>query len=67
VDDDAERVDGVARAIYMTHWREGDEARGIRAAPVWENASDPVKDHVRAQARAALAYLRRLIDEEPGL
>lgn len=43
-------VEGLAGAIYMTHWRE--------PAPTWENASDASREWVRAQAREALAYLR---------
>jgi hypothetical protein len=45
-----ELVDGLARALYMTHRRE--------PAPKWENASEDSREWVRAQARAALAYLR---------
>jgi hypothetical protein len=49
---DEEVVEGLARALYMTHRRE--------PAPTWENASDGSRDWVRAQARAGLAYLRSL-------
>lgn len=47
-----EIVEGLACALYMTHWRE--------PAPKWENASDAVRDWVRAQARAGLVYFRTL-------
>jgi hypothetical protein len=43
-------VDGLARALYMTHWRE--------PAPTWERASEAVRDWVNAQAREGLIYLR---------
>lgn len=35
-------IDNVARAIYTTHWR--------APSPVWENASQNVRNWVRAQA-----------------
>ncbi len=45
-------VEGLARAIYSTHWR--------HPSPEWEHASDNVRDWVRAQAREGLTYLRGL-------
>jgi hypothetical protein len=45
-------VEGVARAIYSTHRRP--------PAPKWEQASDSVRDWVRAQAREVLTYLHGL-------
>lgn len=48
-------VDGVARAIYMTHWKPGDPDSGRPGAPIWENASDNVRRWVTAQAEAVLA------------
>jgi len=45
-------VEGLARALYMTHRRE--------PAPIWEHASNSSRDWVRAQAREGLAYLRSL-------
>ena len=47
-----ELVEGLARALYMTHRQE--------AAPGWEHASEYSRDWVRAQAREALAHLRGL-------
>jgi hypothetical protein len=49
---DEQLIDGLARALYMTHRRD--------PAPVWENASDGSRKWVRAQAREGLAYLRSL-------
>jgi hypothetical protein len=45
-------VDGLARALYMTHWRE--------PAPSWEKASEAVREWVKAEAREGLIYLRAL-------
>jgi len=45
-------VEGLARALYMTHRRE--------PAPIWENASEDSREWVRALARGGLAYLRNL-------
>jgi hypothetical protein len=45
-----ELVDGLARALYMTHRRE--------PAPIWENAAEHSRDWVRAEARNGLKYLR---------
>jgi hypothetical protein len=45
-------VEGVARAIYLTHRRS--------PAPVWEQASEDVHKWTRAQATEALSYLRTL-------
>ena len=45
-------IDGLARALYMTHWR--------APSPTWENAREEFRDWSRAQARAGLAYLRSL-------
>jgi hypothetical protein len=45
-------VDGLARALYMTHWHE--------PAPRWENASEAIRDWVKAQARQGLRFLRTL-------
>jgi hypothetical protein len=47
-----ELVEGLARALYMTHRQE--------AAPAWEHTSQYSRDWVRAQAREALTHLRRL-------
>jgi hypothetical protein len=47
-----ELVDGLARALYMTHRRE--------RAPIWENASEHSREWVRAQARNGLKYLQSL-------
>jgi hypothetical protein len=47
-----ELVEGLARAIYMSHWRE--------PAPTWENARNGSRNWSRAQAREALAYLKAL-------
>jgi hypothetical protein len=49
---DEQLVEGLARALYMTHRRD--------PAPTWENASAISRDWVRAQARAGLTYLRSL-------
>jgi hypothetical protein len=49
---DEQVVEGVARAIYSTHWHP--------PAPEWERASDGIRDWVRAQAREAILYLRTL-------
>ena len=57
-----DRIERVARAIYMTHWRLPPEAmRGLTqpAAPVWEDASESVRDWVRAQAVNAVAEADR--------
>ena len=45
-------IEGLARAIYMTHRRE--------PAPTWENASDGSRGWSRAQAQEALVYLKAL-------
>jgi hypothetical protein len=45
-------VEGVARAIYSTHCHP--------PAHKWEEASDNVRDWVRAQAREVLMYVRGL-------
>ena len=47
-----ELIEGLARAIYQTHWR--------APSPEWDAASENVRDWVRAQARTGLAYLRSL-------
>jgi hypothetical protein len=47
-----ELVEGLARALYMTHRQE--------PAPRWEQASEYSRDWVRAQAREALTHLRGL-------
>lgn len=49
-----DKVERVARAIYMTHWKAPDTATGRGGSPVWENASDAVRMWVRAQAIAAI-------------
>jgi hypothetical protein len=54
-----ELVRRLAKAIYNTHSERklvGPHGR----APIWENASDSVKEWVEEQARAALVYLRSL-------
>src|SRR3954470_14500974 len=48
-------VDQLARAIYMTHWKPADPDSGRPGAPVWENASNNVREWVTAQAEAAIA------------
>jgi len=45
-------IEQVARAIYRTHWR--------APSPVWENASDDVKDWVRKQAMSAIEVLKEV-------
>ena len=47
---DEQVIEGVARAIYMTHRKE--------PAPVWENARQEIREWVREQARSVLAHLR---------
>jgi len=47
-----ELVEGVAKAIYETHW--------AKPAPPWENASANVRGWVREQATSALVHLSRL-------
>ena len=49
---DDQLIDGLARALYMTHCR--------ATAPRWENASEAARDWSRAQAREGLIYLRSL-------
>jgi hypothetical protein len=44
---DEQVVEGVARAIYMTHRK--------HPAPLWEGASESGREWVRAQARACVA------------
>lgn len=54
----ADRVERVAHAIYMTHWQPSDEnprAQDHRFPPTWENASESVREWVRAQAVSAIA------------
>jgi hypothetical protein len=48
-----EIIERMARAIYMTHWKEPEF--GKLGAPTWENASREVREWVRAQARSAYA------------
>jgi hypothetical protein len=49
-----DKVERVAQAIYMTHWKE--PKRGmIRPMSRWENASSEVKGWVTAQAVSAIA------------
>lgn len=45
-------VDIAAKALYMTHWRE--------PSPVWESASDNVKDWCRDQALEVIVALDRM-------
>lgn len=42
------KIEAVAKAIYMTHWRPP-------GPPPWESASDKVKAWVRKQAASAIA------------
>jgi hypothetical protein len=49
---DEQVVEGVARAIYMTHRKD--------PAPLWDGASEYAREWVRAQARACVAYLKTL-------
>ena len=50
--------DGVAKVIYMTHWTPDSVGSSRHPAPIWENASDDVKNFVRKQARNVLDYLK---------
>ena len=50
-----EIVERLAKKIYKTHWRSPN--------PVWENASENVKDWVRQQALDVLDELQRLEEE----
>lgn len=55
-----DKVERVARAIYMTHWDPGPESkRGLdhRFPPMWDAASAEVKNWVRAQAVSAIAAM----------
>ncbi len=59
----ADEIDQVAKAIYATHWR--------KPSPDWEEASEAVRDWVRAQALSAINATRslgwrRVIDREPA-
>lgn len=45
-------VDAVAKAIYMTHWK---QQRSGRYPPHWIDTSEEVKEFVRKQAQSALA------------
>jgi hypothetical protein len=47
---DEQIIEGLARAIYMTHRKE--------SSPIWEAASENARDFVCAQARNGLAHLR---------
>jgi hypothetical protein len=49
---DEQVVEGISRAIYATHWRP--------PAPEWQQASDTLRNWLRAQAHEALLYLRTL-------
>jgi hypothetical protein len=50
---DADLLDTLAKAAYYTHWRD--------ISPVWENASEDVKDWVRAQVRNVIKEYERAI------
>lgn len=50
---DEEMVENIAAAIYMTHQGQ--------PAPLWEQASEPVREWVRAQARSVVAYLNSIL------
>jgi|GraSoiStandDraft_46_1057282.scaffolds.fasta_scaffold365520_3 hypothetical protein len=45
-----ELIEQVARAIYRTHWR--------APTPVWENASEDVRNWVRKQAQSAIEAMQ---------
>lgn len=70
--DDAE-TEAVAKAIYMTHWRNIPRGRYELAdimPPPWEAASPAVREWVRKQAEQAIAAsqtFRTLNDEIPEL
>jgi hypothetical protein len=49
----------MAKAIYDTHAERPLPSPKVRA-PVWENQSEAIREWIRAQARAALTYLRSL-------
>ena len=46
-------LDTLARAAYHTHWRE--------PSPIWENASEPVKDWIRKQVLDIIREYERAI------
>lgn len=52
-------IDQLARAIYMTHWKPADPDSGRAGPPVWENASNNVREWVTAQAEAVMAVIPR--------
>jgi hypothetical protein len=47
-----EVVEGLSRAIYMTH--------RLPSSPSWESIGEDMREWVRAQSRASLAHLRAL-------
>lgn len=53
-----ELLDTLARASYLTHWR--------APSPVWENASERVKEWVREQVTVVIEeYERSRTGQEP--
>lgn len=56
--DDAALIEAVAAAIYGTHRSAPEWSEGQRPAPTWSNASDAVRQWVRAQAERAIAVVR---------
>lgn len=52
---DADLLDTLARASYLTHWR--------APSPVWENASDRVKEWVREQVIRIIAEYEAQVND----
>jgi len=50
---DSDRLDTLAKASYYTHWRP--------PSPVWENASERVKEWVREQVTNVIREYERAI------
>jgi len=48
----AAEIEQAAKAIYATHWR--------KPSPDWEEASEAVRDWVRAQALSAINAMRAM-------
>jgi len=58
-----DRINDTAKAIYYSNWKELPTGR---FPPVWESASDEVRDFVRAQAVRAITTTRTFgSGEEP--
>ena len=60
---DEELVEIFAQAIYMTHWHPRDYYQ--KPPPLWGEASENVRDGVRAQARSVVAVIRSILSERP--